>query len=280
VAGAAVAVIGVIALGPAAVAEVNLSPSTAPQGGAAKIVFQVENDRPGVITKQVEVQFPQDTPIAEIYPMSVAAWAPIATSRKLDQAVAGIHSDGLDIVTSKITWIRADDAPKSAPPVENFTVELGPLPTVDELVLTVIQTYSDGTVKRWSGPSADGAGAGTVLKLQAAEAAAGPEAAEEVAAAPAAESGNTGAQLGLIGAGIVAGVLVSALAVVTIGSRFRTDRAAEEKTEEKPEPKAEESKAQESKAEESKAEESKVEDEAEENADGKDKAEEKADVVA
>jgi uncharacterized protein YcnI len=274
VAGAALAVIGVITLGPAAVAEVNLSPSTAPQGGAAKIVFQVDNDRPGVFTKQVEVKFPQDTPIAEVYPMSVAGWAPIATSRKLDQAVAGIHTDGLDIVTSAITWIRADDAPKSAPAVENFTVELGPLPTVDELTLTVIQTYSDGTVKSWSGPSADGSGAGTVLKLQAAAAAAGPEAAaEEVAPAPAAESGNTGAQLGLIGAGIVAGVLVSALAVVTIGSRFRTDRA----TEEKPEPNAEESKAEESNAEESK---DKAEPEAKENAEGKDKAEEKADVVA
>jgi uncharacterized protein YcnI len=236
--GGTLALLGVIALGPAAAADVNISPATAEQGAAAEITLQVRNDRPTVFTKQVEVQFPQATPIAEVSPMSVPYWAPIATSRKLDNPVAGIHNDGLTIVTAAVTWIRSDDAPK-APAVENLKLQLGPLPTLDELVLTVIQTYSDGTVKRWSGPSAAGAGGqagtGTVLHLQPAAAIAAPAPAEEEpAAAPAAASGNTLTELGLIAAGIVAGVLLSAMAVVTIGSRNRAARAAsEEEAEEK-----------------------------------------------
>lgn len=229
------AMLALIALGPGAAADVTISPSTAEQGGAAAITLQVRNDRPGAFTKQVEVQFPQATPIAEVYPMSVPYWAPIATSRKLDAPVQGIHNDGLTIVTAAVTWIRADDAPK-APAVENLGLQLGPLPKIDELVLTVVQTYSDGTVRRWSGPNAAGAGVqagnGTVLHLQPAGAYATP-AVEDTLAPVATGQGNTAAQLGLIVAGIVVGVLASAMAVVTLGNRSRAERPAEDAAEEK-----------------------------------------------
>jgi hypothetical protein len=47
---------------------------------------------------------------------------------------------------------------------------LTPLPRLDELELTVVQTDSGGTVQRWSGPSAAGAGVptgpGAILHLQ------------------------------------------------------------------------------------------------------------------
>jgi uncharacterized protein YcnI len=225
-AGAGLATLALIALGPAAVADVNISPAQAGQGSAAALTLQVRNDRPGVFTTKVEVQFPQADPIAEIYPMSVPNWAPIATSRNVDKPLQGIHNSGLTVVTSAITWTRATDAPK-APAVENLSVELGPLPDSSQLVLTVLQTYSDGKVVRWSGPSATGTG--TVVRLQPVAAAAAPAAGDEAAAPEAAApSGNTGVQLGLIGAGIIGGVLISALAVVTIGSRYRTQRPAED----------------------------------------------------
>jgi uncharacterized protein YcnI len=205
--------IGLVALGPAASADVNISPATADQGGAAELTFQVRNDRPGVFTTKVEIQFPEATPIAEVYPMSVSDWAPVATSRNLDTPVDGIHNSGLTVVTSALTWIRAENAPK-APAVENLKVQLGPLPKLNEMVLTVLQTYSDGKVVRFSGPSAAGpagpAGNGTVLRLQPPAANAAAPAEEEPAAAEPAGSGQTAGQLGLIGAGIVAGVLISA----------------------------------------------------------------------
>lgn len=230
--------LGLIALGPAAAADVNLSPAQAEQGGAAALTLEVRNDRPGVFTKKVEVQFPQETPIAEIYPVSVDNWAPLATSREASEPLQGIHSSEVTTITSAITWIRADDAPK-APEVEKLNLELGPMPQVDNLTLTVIQTYSDGKTQRWSGPTAASAGVaagpGTVLHLVPAAAAATEAPSEEAAAPAASGEGRTGAQLGLIGAGIVAGVLISALAVVTIGSksRSRADHSSDSESEEK-----------------------------------------------
>jgi uncharacterized protein YcnI len=223
--GVLAALMGLVALAPVASAEVSISPAQADQGGAAQLTLQVRNSRPGVFTTQVKASFPQETPIAEIYPMSVDNWAPLATSREVDEPLQGIHNSGLTTVTTAITWIRAEDAPK-APAVENLVLQLGPLPQLDELVLTIEQTYSDGKVETFSGPSASGNG--TVLRLQPPAAAAAPaEEADPEAAAPA-EDGNTGTQLGLIAAGIVVGLLVSALAVVTIGSRSRTKHAAED----------------------------------------------------
>jgi len=223
VAGSALAMMGLIALGPAAAADVNISPAQAVQGGEAELTFQVSNDRPGVWTNKVEVKFPDATPIGEIYPMSVAGWAPVATSRELDTPVDGVHNSGLTTVTSALTWIRADDAAKP-PAVENLKVQLGPLPTTSEMVLTVIQTYSDGKTQTWSGPTATGTG--TVLKLQPAAAAApAPAATDAATVATTPEEGGTGTEIGLIIAGIIAGMLISALAAVTIGSKSRSNRA-------------------------------------------------------
>ncbi len=233
----ALAMLGMIALGPSAVAEVNISPAQAEQGGAAEVTLQVRNDRPGVWTTKVEVQLPPETPIGEVYPMSVPGWAPVSTSRELDTPIDGLHNSGLTSVTSAITWIRSDDAPKP-PEVENLVIQLGPLPTVNELVLTVIQTYSDGKTQRWSGPTPAGAGVaagpGTVLRLTPPAAAGESEATQPDAAAPAAPGqGRTLAQLGLIGAGIVGGVLISAFVMVTIGSKSRARKSGESPAEEK-----------------------------------------------
>ena len=229
-AGSALAMMGLIALGPAAVADVNISPAQAVQGGEAELTFQVSNDRPGVWTNKVEVKFPDATPIGEIYPMSVAGWAPVATSRELDTPVDGVHNSGLTTVTSALTWTRADDAAKP-PAVENLKVQLGPLPTTSEMVLTVIQTYSDGKTKPWSGPTATGSG--TVLKLEPAAAAAAPAATDAATVATTPEEGGTGTEIGLIIAGIIAGMLISALAAVTIGSKSRSNRAAEDSADQK-----------------------------------------------
>ena len=101
-----------LAFGPAAVAEVDVSPAQAGQGSAAALTLQVRNERPGVFTTKVEVLFPQDNPVAEIYPMSVPNWAPLSTSRTLDQPIQGVHDSGVTEVTSAITWIRTADDPR------------------------------------------------------------------------------------------------------------------------------------------------------------------------
>ncbi|MBM0236263.1 DUF1775 domain-containing protein, partial [Micromonospora sp. ATA32] len=87
------------------------------------------------------------TPIAEVYPMSVPGWAPRITSQKLDQPVAGIHAAGVDTITASVVWTRASGSPAGP---ARLALSMGPLPQAERLPFEVIQTYSDGTVVRWS----------------------------------------------------------------------------------------------------------------------------------
>jgi uncharacterized protein YcnI len=157
---------GTILSATGASADVSISPAQAVAGDAADVTFHVVDDRPGVSTTQVRVEFPQNVPIAEIYPMSVEGWAPETSTRNIDQPVKGIHSTDVTSLTTAITWVRADGAPSAKETA--LRVEMGPVPRVTQLVFDVVQTYSDGSARRWSGPAATGPG--TVLSVRPAAA--------------------------------------------------------------------------------------------------------------
>ncbi|MEV6367478.1 YcnI family protein [Micromonospora musae] len=131
-------------------AEVTTTPSQARQGDAVRLEFVVPEERSGSPTRQVEIQLPTQTPIAEVYPMSVTGWAPRIQSRTLDEPVSGLHSAGVSTVTTSVTWIRVDGA-ASGP--ARLSLSMGPLPRTDRLTFPVVQTYADGTVVRWTGQS-------------------------------------------------------------------------------------------------------------------------------
>jgi uncharacterized protein YcnI len=168
---AIVGLAAVLLFGSAADADVTITTDGAEQGGAARIELNVQNERRGAFTTTVRVELPSETPIAEVYPMTVPDWAPKIITREVTDSLPGIHGNGLTTATSAVIWTRAADAP-TPPAVEKLYLEMGPLPYVDQIVFTVVQTYSDGTVHRWRGPapSAGGGrdaatGQGTVVTL-------------------------------------------------------------------------------------------------------------------
>jgi len=96
----------------------------------------------------------------------------------LNPAPASAHRSALTLVT--VTVLDAGDPTTPEPGEEaDDHLQLGPLPRISDLVLNVVQTDSDGRIRRWSGPSAAGAGVpagpGAILHLQ-------PAASHEVAA--------------------------------------------------------------------------------------------------
>jgi uncharacterized protein YcnI len=179
---------------PSALADVTITPAEAIQGDQASLTFRVTNDRPAVHTVRVEVDLPPDAPVAEVYPMSVPDWAPSIVYRKASAPLPGIHESGLTTATSAVVWTRAGDA-ASPPAAETLRLEMGPLPSVDRFVFTVVQTYSDGTVRRWRGPSSGAAGQpagpGTVLTLKPDPASAGAGGAAAAAAGGGSPAGDT-----------------------------------------------------------------------------------------
>ena len=264
--GAAVAGVVVLAGSSGAWADVKISPVQGVQGGTVDLTFQVPDDRGAAYTSKVEVLLPADAPVGEVDPLSVDGWAPLLSYRNLATPVPGIHSSALvSSVVSAVTWVRATGTPATAGTIAKLTVSMGPLPTsASQMAFTVLQTYSDNVVRRWSATSSAGAvaaGAGPVLALKPATAADASAAADGMAgmagmdgmagmgdtSATAAATGQTGADspapegalkrisgglAGAFGAGLTGGVLVTALLGGWLLTRSRRTAAptAESKT--------------------------------------------------
>lgn len=227
VVGATALATGVLA--PSALADVGVTPGDAVQGDGVDLTFRVREDVPGAYTSKVELVLPDDAAIAEVDPLSVPDWAPKVTYTQAHQhaqqtqpqtPAPGIqaHAHGAsDTVTSSITWYRVAKPASTTAPSE-LRVSMGPLPQVDRLAFTVVQTYSDGQV-RVSTP-----GSGPVLTLRPAPAApddgsAQPQTlATAPATAPAADA-SSGWPLAL---GLVAGATFGLLmALLALGRRRR-----------------------------------------------------------
>ncbi|MGK5739665.1 YcnI family protein [Micromonospora sp. URMC 103] len=235
--GGVVALVGAAVLGwpgTAYAAGVTTTPSEARRGDAVRLEFVVPEERPGTRTRQIEVQLPPDSPIAEVYPMSVPGWAPRISSRTLATPVAGLHASGVSTATTAVTWIRVGEA---EPGPARLSLSMGPLPDTDRIAFPVIQTYVDGTVVRWTGPAgshpapvltllpaagpagaaAGHAGHGGAPGAADAGAPAGPAADAGPLAGDAAGGGNADA---LLAAGLLAG-LGGGAAIGWLASRWR-----------------------------------------------------------
>jgi uncharacterized protein len=138
-----------------AFAHVTVNPREATQGGYAKLAFRVPNERDGVNTTKVEVNFPTDHPLASVSVRHSEGWAYTVQKTKLTTPIKtddGEISEGV----SKITWMGGAIKPGE---FDEFEVSVGPLPDdVDSLTFKALQTYSDGDVVRWIEEAAPGGG--------------------------------------------------------------------------------------------------------------------------
>jgi hypothetical protein len=138
-----------------AAAEVTLDPATGVQGAAAEITFKVSEDRaPAAWTKQIDIVMPDGSPVAEVYPLSNDEWGPRIAYRELATALPGVHGTQSNSVVTSISWLRFGQpaAGVTTATTNDLRISLGPLPATDNLRFLVVQTYSDGVVKRWPNP--------------------------------------------------------------------------------------------------------------------------------
>ena len=127
-------------------ADVTVDPPSAPQGGGLDLTFHVTNDNAKAAMTRVRLVLPTDTPVAEVYPLSVDDWAPRMTIRKLDTPLDGIHG-GVPVTetTAEIIWTAMPG--RGIPPggSTDLAVSMGPLPTSALMTFTVRPTYADGS---------------------------------------------------------------------------------------------------------------------------------------
>jgi len=208
----------VVALGIAgpAFAHVTVNPNSATQGGYARVAFRVPNESDTASTVKLEVNLPEDAPVASVSTMRVPGWTVAVENRKLAQPLE-VHGSQVTEAVSKITWTAAAGDGVKPGEFQEFPVSMGPLPEADQMVFKVLQTYSDGEVSRWIDEPVEGGeepeSPAPVLKLAKSAGDATPTtgptvAAEGAGAGSSDDSGSSsGAAVGLGIAGVVAGVL-------------------------------------------------------------------------
>lgn len=149
--------VAVLALAGPASAHVTVNSPGATQGGYAVLTFRVPTESATASTTKLQVQFPTDTPIASVLVQPHPGWTYKATTSKLPKPIATDDGDSITEAVSEIAW-TADSPADAIKPGEfdQFLVSAGPLPTVDVVTFSAIQTYSDGTVVQWNQVAAPG----------------------------------------------------------------------------------------------------------------------------
>jgi uncharacterized protein YcnI len=151
---AVAAAVALVVAAPMAAAHVTVNPGEAPKGGYAALSFRVPTERDDASTTKVEVNFPTDTPIANVRVQPHPGWEYRIERTTLDEPIDN-HGEEISEVVSKVTWTGGEIGPTE---FDEFGVSVGPLPSdVDQILFPAIQTYDSGEVVRWiDEPAADG----------------------------------------------------------------------------------------------------------------------------
>ncbi|WP_020525472.1 YcnI family copper-binding membrane protein [Catelliglobosispora koreensis] len=167
----AAATIALVAVAAPASAHVTVNPKEATQGGYARVAFRVPNESDTESTTKLEIQIPEDTPVASVSTMPVPGWTVTTTKRTLSTPLQ-VHGSPVTEVVGTITWTATPGAEVKPGQFQEFPVSMGPMPKADQMIFKALQTYSDGAVVRWIDlPSKDGSEVehpAPVLKLVAA----------------------------------------------------------------------------------------------------------------
>ncbi|RAJ66431.1 uncharacterized protein YcnI [Streptomyces sp. Amel2xB2] len=143
--GALAATSVLLCAGPA-LAHVSVDPESAAPGDYAVVNFKVPNERDDASTTKLEVNLPEDHPLASVMPQPVPGWDVKVTKSKLDKPIEA-HGEKITEAVTKITW-TGGEVKKGE--FQQFPVSMGELPEgTDQLVFKALQTYDDDQVVRW-----------------------------------------------------------------------------------------------------------------------------------
>jgi uncharacterized protein YcnI len=191
--------VALLALAPMAAAHVTVDPREAPKGGFAALAFRVPNERDDSGTVSLEVNLPEDHPIANVSVRPTPGWEYAVERRTLDEPIDN-HGAEITEVVSKITWTGGTINPGE---FQEFEVSVGPLPEdADQILFPSIQTYASGEVVRWiDEPTDDGEEperpAPALTLVDAEDEAGGAAADEDAESADAGQSANGESASGL-----------------------------------------------------------------------------------
>ncbi|GAA0568930.1 hypothetical protein GCM10010172_61580 [Paractinoplanes ferrugineus] len=235
-------VIGALVAAPA-FADVTVSPTTAAQGSGENLTFHVTNTGTAPV-QTIAVQLPNDTAIAEMYPLSVDDWAPKIEMKPLATPLATIHGGTpATEAAHSITWLAMPGRQLAPGGSADLSIAIGPLPTLSSMAFTVATTYADGKAgptmpaqisltPAVEGQTATHAHGGTVTDTTDASG----DDAEAAVFADAVADATRGPSIWAIGGWVVAGLALLGSAILVVRSRHRAgdDDEPDDEDESKP----------------------------------------------
>jgi hypothetical protein len=226
---ATAAVLGALVAAGPALADVTVTPTTAVQGSGENIYFKITNDGNQPIST-VKLEWPADTPIAEVYPLSVDDWAPKIEMQKLSTPVDQIHGGSpVTEVPKAITWLAMPGRQLPPGKTTELSVAMGPLPSLSSLTFTLATTYPDGKpgpampARITLTPGVDGQAATGHSGHAADGAATGDTSAEDQLFAKTISDANRGPSIWSIGGWVVAGLLLIGALIYFLRGRHRAE---------------------------------------------------------
>jgi uncharacterized protein YcnI len=149
---AAVTAASVVGLAGPATADVTIDSEQGQRTGGARIAFRVTNESSTASITKVEVRFPGNVRIPEIYPIAVADWAPSITMTRVDNNPA-------NDVPSAVVWVTMPGREIKPGATSLLPLAMGPMPDTETVYFDVVQTRSDGSIETWAGVDVPAAGA-------------------------------------------------------------------------------------------------------------------------
>lgn len=207
------AVLGLLALAPAAQARVSIVPGAVPGGGTQAFAFRLANERTDTTTTRLELVFPEEPAITSAKVAGVKGWTAAITPR--GDAVGSIVLSGGSVGPRQF---------------EQFLITLGPLPSDGRLVLDAVQAYGDGQAER-SAPTIV-IGPGNVVGAPPVGGPANP------GTTPRTVPASAGVSFGVLW--IALGVAIAFIALVGIRTRLIVTRTPEPEPDPEPDPEPEE----------------------------------------
>ena len=208
-----------VAAAATAMAHVTLNPREATKGGFGKFDVRVPTERSDAGTTKIELQLPEDQPIASVSVEPVPGWTYAVTKRHLDTPLVDDDGNKTEDVVSVITWTAAPGNAIKPGEFMEFPISMGPLPDkAGSLVFKAVQTYDSGEVVRWIETAEKGQPepehpAPTVTLVDAKD-----SGAVSAPAAPAAPAASTSSSNGRATVALVVALVAAALAVAAMAA--------------------------------------------------------------
>jgi uncharacterized protein YcnI len=134
-------------------AHVRVQADDATAGSYGAFTFRVPTESDTAATTKVEVQLPQDHPLASVSAKPLAGWEVRVVEAPLPTPVT-VEGTTLTRAPRTVVWTAVDRTARIAPgQYQEFSLLAGPLPGPGTLTLPAIQTYSDGKVVHWDQPT-------------------------------------------------------------------------------------------------------------------------------